>query len=282
MRRCLPLVMVFSACAAPLKVAGPERVVRIERPAKGLAMCVALQEHTTRPGWNGVAEWSAPPWNYAIASLVLRRDDGLVVVDPAFGTALPDDWARTPLLFREGVIGPLAAKRTLVSVLADAGLEPRQVTHALLTHAHWDHTGALPDLPKAAVHLSRGELAWAWPFTHRFEGGTMPMHLKLAGKRLRPFDFDGPPVEGFAASHDLFGDGSVVAVPMPGHTPGSVAYLVRLLDGRTAFLVGDTAWMTRGIEVPEHKSLALDSDRAQVADALGVLHAFLAHRPTCW
>jgi glyoxylase-like metal-dependent hydrolase (beta-lactamase superfamily II) len=78
----------------------------------------------------------------------------------------------------------------------------------------------------------------------------------------------------------VFGDGSVIAVPLPGHTPGSTGYLVHGRGGRRWLLIGDTAWSTRGVELPAHKMVRmLDSDGAQIADSLGRVHALSREHP---
>jgi glyoxylase-like metal-dependent hydrolase (beta-lactamase superfamily II) len=52
----------------------------------------------------------------------------------------------------------------------------------------------------------------------------------------RLVDFEGPPVGPFAGSHDLAGDGRLVLVPTPGHTPGHLALIAR--DADHGFLLG--------------------------------------------
>ena len=84
--------------------------------------------------------------------------------------------------------------------------------------------------------------------------------------RARAIPFNGPAVGPWPRSWDVYGDGSVLIVPMPGHTPGSVGTLVRLPDGRRMFHVGDTVWVREGYETREPKSWiagAFDSDADQ-------------------
>jgi N-acyl homoserine lactone hydrolase len=240
---------------------------------------VLYQERWDRKRFEGVAEFSFEPWHYAIASIVVKHPSaGLVVVDPAFGRNVVDEMHRLPLPFKL-LLGDGSKQRPLVDVMAQAGIDPRDVRYALATHVHWDHIGALADLPNAKVLLPRADLEWARTLTGYFTGGVMPHHLKQAKSRISEYDFTGPPVEGFPASFDFFGDGSVVAVPMPGHTPGHVALLVRVAGGRTVLLAGDASWTLRGVEVPEHKLVPIDLDREQVGEALGVLNRFFHLRP---
>jgi glyoxylase-like metal-dependent hydrolase (beta-lactamase superfamily II) len=256
-----------------------EAVVRTERSARAVSLCLLMQEEATRPMWNGVAEASFAPWHYAIASVLVRHPAGLLVIDPAFGESIAADLARTgPLV--TAVLGTGRTKTPLVDVLRRAGVAPGDVRYAVITHAHWDHTGALGDLPAARVLIARAELEWVTPFTRSFDHGAMPHHLKRAKERLFAFDFSGPPIDGFPGSFDIFGDGAVVAVPLPGHTPGSTAFLVRGDGGATWLFSGDTTWTSRGVELPAHKMLrAFDSDLEQLSASIGRLHAFLRARP---
>ena len=71
-----------------------------------------------------------------------------------------------------------------------------------------------------------------------------------------------------------------VAVPLPGHTPGSTGFLVRGTGGVTWLFSGDTTWTSRGVELPAHKFLrAFDSDLHVLSSSIGLLHAFQQHRP---
>jgi glyoxylase-like metal-dependent hydrolase (beta-lactamase superfamily II) len=130
------------------------------------------------------------------------------------------------------------------------------------------------------VLVNRTELEWASPFTRYFEHGVMPHHLKRAKDRIYAFDFKGPAIDGFEGTFDVFGDGAVIAVPMPGHTPGSTAFLVRGKGGVTWLFSGDTTWTYRGVEIPAHKSIRMfDSDLVSLSTSIGRLHALLIHRP---
>jgi glyoxylase-like metal-dependent hydrolase (beta-lactamase superfamily II) len=81
---------------------------------------------------------------------------------------------------------------------------------------------------------------------------------------LQVFDFDGGPYLGFARSHDVYGDGSVVCVPAPGHTPGSIVIFVTLPRNVRYALVGDLVWqregLTRRVERPWLMRLLGDTD----------------------
>ena len=89
--------------------------------------------------------------------------------------------------------------------------------------------------------------------------------------RWVPFQFAAQPFMGFEYSHDLFGDGSLVLVPMQGHTPGSVGLFLTLDDGRRFFFTGDTSWRLEGFTGLTDLVGASTADRIERAVA-HVLH----------
>src|SRR5439155_1313058 len=76
----------------------------------------------------------------------------------------------------------------------------------------------------------------------------IPQHLARA--RVEKLTFPGPAYEGFDKSQDVLGDGSIVAVPTPGHTSGATSYFVNSGDGHRWFFVGDAAWVKEGFAAP--------------------------------
>lgn len=275
----LLLVLAFGACLPRIVVPPPESVARTERKAREVELCVLFQERFTRPRFNGVAELSFEPWDFAIASVAVKHPSaGLVIIDPAFGRTIGNDLALAgPMVML--LMGTERGKQSLADAMEAAGMSPTDVQYAIATHTHWDHIGALGDLPNAKILLPRVELAWASPLHGHFANGVMTHHLKRAKENLFAFDFNGPPIDGFPASFDLFGDGSIVAVPIPGHTPGSTAFLVRG-KAHTYLFTGDATWTSRGIELPAHKLLtAVDFDVATLANTIGRLKSFNDNRP---
>jgi len=78
----------------------------------------------------------------------------------------------------------------------------------------------------------------------------------FAGIRYEEYGFEEGPYLGFPYSHDVYGDGSIVVVPAPGHTPGSVIIFVTLHSGMRYAFVGDLVWQLEGITLREGAPLA--------------------------
>jgi glyoxylase-like metal-dependent hydrolase (beta-lactamase superfamily II) len=121
--------------------------------------------------------------------------------------------------------------------LRHAGVDPASVRWVVLSHLHTDHVGGVGAFPEAEVIVSRLE----WERARGLAGqvrGYLPQHWPLPEPVI--VEVAGPPLGPFPGSFDVAGDGSLVVVPSPGHTPGHVALIVR--DGDDgSFLGGDVA-----------------------------------------
>ena len=156
-----------------------------------------------------------------------------------------------------------------------------RIDFVILTHAHWDHASGLVDLAHPRVLVGPGEEAFIHERGHSDPPSVMAAHFAHA--TLETIPFDGGPYENFPRSHDVFGDGSVVVVPLPGHTPGSIGVFLNRVHGRRLFFIGDAAWSRSGVEIPSHKlkplSNLVDADRAALAQTLWRLHELQKREP---
>jgi len=168
---------------------------------------------------------------------------GPVLIDVGFGrrtAADPLDYpGRTATNLLHLRMQPGAA---VVDRLVDVGLDADDVGNVVLTHMHSDHVGGLEDFPRALLWVARAE----------WEASSQPT---LLGKpdvrpyadhaRVHTVDWIGTaPYGPFDGHIDVFGDGSLVLVPTPGHTPGHMAVLLNLVGGSFLF-TGDSAWIDR-------------------------------------
>ena len=125
---------------------------------------------------------------------------------------------------------PNAATVTLVEQLARMNVKPEQVKFVGISHFHADHTGQLGSFPGATLLI--GDREWA----------ALSAASPMAGANVGAFKHwltGGGKVEPQAADKDVFGDGSVVILRTPGHTPGHQALLVRLKEKGPVILSGD-------------------------------------------
>lgn len=215
------------------------------------------------------------PRSFGMDVIVVQHPRGTFLIDAGFGRRVLDHAATVPALMR--ATAKIAVQTSARDQLEKLGYTPGQLMGVVLTHAHWDHVSGLDDLRELSVFVNADE--------RRFieHGGDMSLLVRgFGGLRYRDYSFDGGPYAGFAHSHDLFGDGSVVLVPAPGHTPGSIIIFVRTPERDYAF-IGDIAWQLEGIDLPAERPWAsrwlVDVDAAAVRDLLVRLHRLQAYSP---
>jgi glyoxylase-like metal-dependent hydrolase (beta-lactamase superfamily II) len=134
-------------------------------------------------------------------------------------------------------------EEALLSQLQQKGYRPSDITHVVLSHLHQDHIGGIQDLQHATFVVSRREwqdMSKPLPEIRGF----LRRHIDLPGLNWERVEFNrnSNADDFFAETHDLFGDGSMVLLPTPGHTPGSISMYVSKPDSAPLLMVGDLTY----------------------------------------
>jgi N-acyl homoserine lactone hydrolase len=119
---------------------------------------------------------------------------------------------------------------TIKRQLAQIGVKPEQIGRVGISHYHFDHTGQAAGFPGATLLIGKGDadaLSAGKPGT--------------SAEPLKPWFGGGAKIEAINADKDVFGDGSVTLLNLPGHTPGHHALLVVLKGKGPVLLSGDLA-----------------------------------------
>jgi len=145
-------------------------------------------------------------------------------------TGLPDSVAELDAGkdVRHGTLH-LSLSRTLKSQLSESAVDPAEITYLAVSHMHDDHVGNVAYFPAAKWLVQTVEYDVAFS-QKALERGFHPAVYNT---------LENNPVELLHGDHDVFGDGSVVILYMPGHTEGHQALYVDLPQTGPVVLSGD-------------------------------------------
>jgi glyoxylase-like metal-dependent hydrolase (beta-lactamase superfamily II) len=223
-------------------------------------------------------------WSVTVAGLLVRHPAGDVVVDVGNSSHFREEIADYPLasrLFLEAVPGSNVVKASAPEALRAAGVDPFALRWIILSHAHVDHAGGLTDLPGAPVLLPREESAFFVSASGTVD--VVPAHREALVGRTHELIFAARPYENFASSYDVFGDGSIVVVPLSGHTPGSVGTFVNVSPQKRFFHVGDAVNVLEAVERRVTKSIVMtstDHDKPRADAVVAQLAQLHEHSPS--
>lgn len=122
--------------------------------------------------------------------------------------------------------------KTLSGQLAEIGYRPADITYLALSHNHYDHSANANMFAASTWLVQRPERAVMFPDTapaNPIDPSVTEKFAKLKTSKTVLLDGD----------HDVFGDGSVVILATPGHTPGHQSLFVRLKNFGPLVLSGD-------------------------------------------
>lgn len=146
----------------------------------------------------------------------------------------------------EGVVGQLAA----------VGVTPDEIRYVVNSHFHFDHCGCNAFFPRAQFLVQHAELAAARAEPKRYDSKDWNL----------PLDYRA--VDG---EHDVFGDGSVVLLPTPGHTPGHQSLWIRAGGAAQFLLAGDACYTREHLEMTILPTNAYDA--AQMTESMNKLRS---------
>jgi N-acyl homoserine lactone hydrolase len=186
-----------------------------------------------------------------IHAWLIEHDDGPILVDTGELATTADPPIARFLVTRDQEID---------RQLAAQGLRPQDLRVIVLTHLHGDHTGGLTRLAGVETLASAEALS---------RGGSRK--LSRRGVRTTPLTLTQEPFGAFERSIALTDDGSVVAVPIPGHARGQIAVVV-VEDDCHVLIAGDSAYTEQQLLDQQIDGVSLSP-----AAAIRSMQTILAH-----
>jgi len=161
----------------------------------------------------------------SVMCFLIRHPKGDLLWDAGVPAAIHDAGA-------EGITsGPfkVTLPATIESQLGDLGLTVGDIDYFAPSHSHFDHIGDANRFAGATFLVDKDERAYMFRDEARADEQMFPLYSALEDAETVEFDGD----------HDVFGDGRVTILDMPGHTPGHKSLLVKLENAGPVLLSGD-------------------------------------------
>jgi len=157
---------------------------------------------------------------------LIKHAQGLMLWD----SGNPDRLAALP----KGLTNPAGTitafmKKPLAESLKEIGVAPADIKHFAMSHGHGDHSGNANLFTSSTLYIQRAEYAAVF--------GSEPQKFGFIPANFEKIRAN--PAMIINGDYDVFGDGSVVIKPAPGHTPGHQVLLVRLPKTGPVLLSGD-------------------------------------------
>src|SRR5215813_3703318 len=151
----------------------------------------------------------------------------------------------------------VAPKVSLVDLLGQINVKPEQIKYVGISHYHGDHIGQVGSFPKATLLIGKGDWDVLTSAKPPENANPAPFANWIKGEgKVEPVPLD----------KDVFGDGSVIMLYTPGHTPGHHSLLVKLPQMGPVLLSGDLMHFRENYDtngVP-----AFNTDRSQTLASL--------------
>lgn len=221
MRKMLPLFLTIVSSAQVL-AADPTPEVALSRIDCG---------RTEQLGhvWYDDTVFDGVPRDSVNGCYVIRHGGEFMLWD----TGMPVDFSLAAGPTWGKLTGP---KRSVKDVLVRHGVKPEQIKVIGVSHIHFDHLGQAADFPHAKLFIGAED----WMIMKNLPGSRAKHNFGVApSTAVQPWLDNEKNVEPLIGDRDIFGDGSVVMLNTPGHTPGHHSLLVRLKERGAILLTGD-------------------------------------------
>ncbi len=191
----------------------------------------------------------------ALVGLFIHPQEGPVLFDTGYDPAFTAATEPFPeRLYRWTTPVELAPGESAAEQLPGFGVRPEDVRLVVLSHFHGDHVAGLHAFPNARIACARAglEAARVGPW-RAVSSGVLPALIpgdidsRILFFEDRPRAVLPTAYAPFDEGADLLGDGSLLAVELPGHCPGHWGLAARDAHDRLHLLVGDAAWSSRAI-----------------------------------
>ncbi|MCI4645118.1 MAG: N-acyl homoserine lactonase family protein [Hyphomonadaceae bacterium] len=173
--------------------------------------------------FSSAGDWAGETDIFKDTCWLIRHPEGDLIWD----TGVPGMLAGQPSFTQD--IYTVSLEQTLTAQLRARGIRPAEIEYLAVSHSHFDHVGQVDQIPDATWLVHQAEYDFMFPEGVEGEGEAATQFSAFAQMAFEPF----------VGELDVFGDGSVIIFPTPGHTPGHTSLQVMLEETGPVLLSGD-------------------------------------------
>jgi glyoxylase-like metal-dependent hydrolase (beta-lactamase superfamily II) len=225
---------LFAGIAAPAQAAPDVSLARLD--------CGTPQAPTAvNQRFSDIYAYGDLKLQFVFSCYLIKHGDEYMLWDTGHATTAPN----------------VAPKVSLVDFLAKIDVKPEQIKYVGISHYHADHTGQIASFPKATLLIGARE----------WDAISSPKPAE--GVNFKPFEgwIKGEnKVEPQGVDKDVFGDGTVIMLRTPGHTPGHSSLLVKLPQMGPVIITGDAVHFRENYDTVGVPSF--NYDRAQTVASI--------------
>jgi glyoxylase-like metal-dependent hydrolase (beta-lactamase superfamily II) len=189
----------------------------------------------------------------ALWGLIEHPEKGWILYDTGYTQRFFDATKRFPnkiyAMMTKVVINP---ENEVKAQLERHNISPLDIKHVIITHFHADHVAGMLDFPEATFYTSQAamdqvlKIPRAFAFSKGILKDLIPDNLE---NRTLIIDNICSPIQDdvLGTKYDLFGDDSLMVVPLPGHAAGQIGVLLET-EKKPYFLIADACWLKRSYE----------------------------------
>ena len=215
----------------------------------------------------------------SLPCVIVKHPQGTILFDSGLGENVDRDFNEA-MPFGTGFTFPYRLKETARAQMQKSGtMNPDSIKTIIISHLHCDHASGIEDFPNAVIWTTNTEYNYAIKTMGRGVSRSIFDNEKI---KWRFIHLQNKPYENFDKSLDVFGDGSVVLVSMPGHTPGHMGMFVNMKSGKRFLFIGDATLYSDDAKIPARpwaEKLFVDADKNQTDETIVRINRLMQKYP---
>jgi glyoxylase-like metal-dependent hydrolase (beta-lactamase superfamily II) len=220
----------------------------------------------------------------ALCALIKHPQQGNILFDTGYSHRFYNLTKRFPFsLYR--YLTPVTIQKTLKEQLFERSIKATDINYIVISHFHADHIGGLKDFPNAQFIChpeAIKDIKYKKGFKALIQGflpGLLPNNFYDRLIILNDNETNlGSHLAPFSTGFDLFGDGLISAIPLPGHAQGQIGLYFKA--EKETFLIADSCWHLETFKeliYPSELTYLIHHDRKAYQQTIQKLHALYQH-----